>query len=45
VIEVLLNNDYPLKFIFNTINTRLKFLFSNQFHRKINGNSYKDKNF
>jgi len=45
VIKVLLNNNYPLlKFIFNTINTRLKFLFSNQFHRKINGNSYKNKN-
>jgi len=42
VIEVLLKSDYPLKFIFNTINSRLKFLLSNRFHRKTDNN--KDKN-
>jgi len=26
IINVLLNNDYPLKFIFDTINTRLKYI-------------------
>jgi len=26
IINVLLNNDYPLKFIFDTINTRLKYM-------------------
>jgi len=42
VVEVLLKNDYPLKFIFNAINSRLKFFLSNRFHRKTNNN--KDKN-
>jgi len=28
MINILLNNDYPLKFIFDTINTRLKYLVS-----------------
>jgi len=41
VIEILLKNDYPLKFVFNAINSRLKFLLSNRFHRKTNN---KDKN-
>jgi len=26
IIKVLLNNNYPLKFIFDTINTRLKYM-------------------
>jgi len=28
IVEILLLNDYPLKFIFDTINTRLKYLIS-----------------
>jgi len=30
VIEIFLNNDYPIDFIFNTINERLKSLLSNK---------------
>jgi len=30
VIETLLNNEYPIDFIFNTINKRLKSLLSNK---------------
>jgi len=30
VIETLLNNNYPIDFIFNTINERLKSLLSNK---------------
>jgi len=41
-IEILFKNDYPLKSIFNTINSRLKFLLSNRLHRKTNNNT--DKN-
>ncbi|KYM94598.1 hypothetical protein ALC62_14771 [Cyphomyrmex costatus] len=31
IINILLDNDYPLNFIFNTINQRLKYLLKNKF--------------
>jgi len=34
VVKILLDNGYPLKFIFQTFHTRLKFLFNNQTHNK-----------
>ncbi|KYN17046.1 hypothetical protein ALC57_10682 [Trachymyrmex cornetzi] len=39
VIDILLNNDYPLDFIFKTINLRLKSLFYNQTMKQNNVNS------
>jgi len=41
IINVLLNNDYPLKFIFDTINTRLK-SFSNVLQQKNKNTESKD---
>jgi len=42
LVEILLKNDYTLKFIFNTINSWLKFLLSKSSHCKIDNN--KEKN-
>ncbi|KYN29802.1 hypothetical protein ALC57_00753 [Trachymyrmex cornetzi] len=39
VIDILLNNDYPLDFIFKTINLRLKSLFYSQTMKQNNANS------
>jgi len=38
IITLLLENDYPLKFIFNTINTRLKYLISHHKQQRIGKN-------
>jgi len=39
VIKVLLNNDYPIEFIFNTINSRLDYLFMKQKRERIISNN------
>jgi len=38
IITLLLENDYPLKFIFNTINTRIKYLISHHKQQRIGKN-------
>lgn len=43
--EILLENGYPLKFIFNTIRDRLKYLFYKPKNNVINGISNKKKRF
>jgi len=45
IISVLLNNDYPLEMIFNTINSRLNYLISKVLNNKnrINNNEVNDK--
>jgi len=42
LLSILLDNDYHLKFIFNIINSRIKYLISNYRHQTVNTNSCND---